>query len=40
MMNEWAGHAYKESSSHASSSSEYGSNTCNNGYLGHKTFLL
>lgn len=38
MMNEWAGHAYKESSSHASSSSEYGSNTCNNGYLGHQNF--
>lgn len=37
-MNQWAGQAYKEAQGHAGGSSEYGSNTCNVGYLGHQNF--
>ncbi len=33
--NNFASSAYMETTSHASSNSNYGSNTCNNGYLGH-----
>lgn len=34
--NAFSGNAYQETTSHAGSSSNYGSNTCNNGYLGHQ----
>jgi|TARA_B100001741_G_scaffold236305_1_gene197290 hypothetical protein len=33
--NNYAGSAYMETQGHAGSSENYGSNTCNNGYLGH-----
>ncbi len=37
--NNYAGSAYYETTSHPSTSAEYGSNTCNNGYLGHQNFF-
>lgn len=36
--NNYAGSAYFETQGHAGSSSNYGSNTCNVGYLGHQNF--
>ncbi len=39
MFQNYAGNAYFETTSYPSTSSEYGSNTCNVGYLGHQNFF-